>query len=86
MSTTRRAAFHPPVLSTEAHAAEEAALLGTLATAEPKPLPDGVTIPDSPATLWTSVSTTRFSVRIAGEIPAALRDWVAPPVVVRAHH
>lgn len=45
---------------------------------------DRVAVPDSPATLWTSVGKSRFAVDCVDGVPAELRDWVAPAVVVSA--
>lgn len=89
MSRSRRTAHHPPVLSTTDHAATEAALLGVTAVLETPvaevPIKAGkVTVPDSPAALWTSVSTARFAVESPDTVPHELRDWVAPAIVFHA--
>lgn len=61
---------------------------GSTATLEQAPqLPlDTIAVPDSPASLWTSVSKSRIAVDCVDCVPAELRDWVAPAVVVHASH
>ncbi|HZE41372.1 MAG TPA: hypothetical protein VE172_21440 [Stackebrandtia sp.] len=88
MPQSRRNGSHPPVLSTAEHAAAEAAFLngGTAVLDKPtgRVSADVITVPDSPASLWTSVSRQRYTVDLDDAVPAALRDWVAPAIVVRA--
>jgi hypothetical protein len=92
MSQSRRTMSHPPVLSTRDHAAAEAALLSSVTavldaseTTEDLPEIAGLVVPDSPAPLWTSVARTTITVEPVDCIPAELRDWVAPAIVVHAH-
>ncbi|GAA4899954.1 hypothetical protein LX16_0664 [Stackebrandtia albiflava] len=101
MPQTRRHDSHPPVLTTEAHAAVEAAILGAailaaraaesaappgeaVITPSTDPVPDTVSVPDSPAALWTSVSRTRLRVGTTAPLPAEYEGWVAPGIVISA--
>lgn len=49
---------------------------------EPRPAAAPI-VPDSPAALWTSVSQHRVRVTVDDLVPDALRDLVAPIVVVK---
>ncbi|ADD41753.1 hypothetical protein [Stackebrandtia nassauensis] len=73
----------------QSHSTEEAEPTsgGRTAVLEQAPqLPlDTIAVPDSPATLWTSVSESRITVDCVDCVPAELRDWVAPAVVVHAN-
>ncbi|CAM3148981.1 hypothetical protein [Stackebrandtia soli] len=86
MPRSRRSIAHPPVLSTADHAVAEAEFLGqATAVAEViarQPFERPARIPDSPAALWMSEGKKRFQVDCVDEVPDALRDWVAPIVVV----
>lgn len=66
--------------------AEPTSNRGSTATLEQAPqLPlDAIAVPDSPASLWTPVSKSRIAVDCVDCVPAELRDWVAPGVVVHA--
>ena len=94
MSPSRRTEHYPLVVSTEAHAAIEAAFLAAVsppASPPPSPAPPppppaepNYQIPDSPAELWTSVSRAGIMVGPSDEqVPSELSAWVAPPLVVR---
>ncbi|MFD0555756.1 hypothetical protein FB566_0966 [Stackebrandtia endophytica] len=81
--SSRRTEHRPLVVSTEAHAAVEAAFLAA-AAAPPKSADPDYQIPDSPAELWTSASRAGITVGPAdGGVPAELSQWVAPTLVVR---
>ena len=93
MSPSRRTEHYPLVVSTEAHAAIEAAFLAAVsppppasppASPAPAPAEPNYQIPDSPAELWTSVSRAGIMVGPSDEqVPSELSAWVAPPLVVR---
>ncbi|MGH8875799.1 MAG: hypothetical protein ACRD0P_00385 [Stackebrandtia sp.] len=77
----------PQPHSTETTEAAASSHGSTAVLAKVPELPlDAVAVPDSPASLWTSVSKSRIAVDSVDCVPAELRDWVAPAVVVHADY
>ena len=82
MSQAHRTGRPLPVLSTDDHAAIEAAFLAAAGT--PKNA-KGPSVPDSPTGLWNPASRSRISVlRVSDPSLGELGEWLAPLVVVTA--
>ncbi|MGH8791664.1 MAG: hypothetical protein ACRDXX_03355 [Stackebrandtia sp.] len=82
MPQSYRTADHAPVLTSD----EDVASASGVATATaPRESTEIFVVPDSPAALWTSASRRRYTAETVECVPAELRTWVAPVVVVRCH-